>query len=395
MKVLVIPNYTNFGENKDINRDSFLLVFKSFLDNTKIGKEWEFVLPYPAESNHPGIINHIDYPNVSLRQMEKIDPFPPKMRVDYPYKYFDKLLAKEEFNLVWSHLPEWTHEFKITRIYNKTQPIIGYCHWWEIRDNGAREDNSFWRNVRGMLDMKVCGVNSQWVKELVLTRAGEVFQPHIVDKLRDIIQPWYLGCDDYVESKGYTPKTIVFNHRDNVYTGSEWFFQTMDALWKERQDFEVWTTLKDMGKPYTRYIGHADRDVYMNKLSQAHFGVGCFQTYSAWSMSTTDGLSRGVPYLLPNGMCYPEMVGSDYPLLYNSKDEFKDMVVKLLDGEIARPDVTHLAKALLWENSLKSWDIENNFVKNIRIMEKAEPLVKEKKDIAPSESAKEFINFEE
>ena len=40
MRVLVIPNYTNFGMAKDINRDSFLLVFKSFLDNTKIGKEW-------------------------------------------------------------------------------------------------------------------------------------------------------------------------------------------------------------------------------------------------------------------------------------------------------------------------------------------------------------------
>ena len=46
MKVLVIPNYTNFEQVKDINRDSFLLVFKSFLDNTKIGKEWEWILPY-------------------------------------------------------------------------------------------------------------------------------------------------------------------------------------------------------------------------------------------------------------------------------------------------------------------------------------------------------------
>ena len=38
MRVLVIANYTNFGQVKDINRDSFLLMFKSFLDNTKIKK---------------------------------------------------------------------------------------------------------------------------------------------------------------------------------------------------------------------------------------------------------------------------------------------------------------------------------------------------------------------
>ena len=60
------------------------------------------------------------------------------------------------------------------------------------------------------------------------------------------------------------------------------------------------------------------------------------------------------------------MVGKDYPLLYNGKKEFKDMVVKLLDGDIERPDVTNIAQSLLWENQLKSWDIENNFIKNAR-----------------------------
>jgi hypothetical protein len=368
MKVLVIPNYTNIG-GKDINRDSFLLVFKSFLDNTKIGKEWEWVLPYPDMKNHPGIINMFDYPNVSLRKMDGVASFPPKMRVDYPFRFFDKLLDKETFNLVWSHLPEWTHDFKITRIYAKSQPIIGYSHWWEIPDNGARSDNSLWKNIRGMLDMKVCGVNSEWVKQLVLKRAAEDFKPHIIERLDKIIQPWYLGCDTATPSAGYKPKTIVFNHRDNVYTGSEWFFKTMDSIWEERQDFEVWTTLKTMDKPYAKYIGHPDRNVYLNQLAQAHFGVGCFQKYSAWSMSTTDGLSRGVPYLLPDGMCYPEMVGDDYPLLYDSKQKFREMVIDLFDGKIERPNVTALAEALLWENQLKSWNIEENFTKTARVFD--------------------------
>jgi hypothetical protein len=83
-------------------------------------------------------------------------------------------------------------------------------------------------------------------------------------------------------------------------------------------------------------------------------------------MSATDGLSRGVPYLLPNDFCYSEMVGDDYPLLYNGKDEFKEMVVKLLDGVIKRPDVTHIAESLLWENQLKTWNIEENFINKAR-----------------------------
>jgi hypothetical protein len=61
------------------------------------------------------------------------------------------------------------------------------------------------------------------------------------------------------------------------------------------------------------------------------------------------------------------MVGNDYPLLYNGKKEFKEKVIGLLDETIERPDVSNIAKALLWENSLKSWDIENNFENMARI----------------------------
>ena len=53
-----------------------------------------------------------------------------------------------------------------------------------------------------MLQMKVCGVNSQWVKNLVIERAKETFKPHITDKLEKIIQPWYLGCDSATPSNG-------------------------------------------------------------------------------------------------------------------------------------------------------------------------------------------------
>ena len=365
----IIPNYTNFGMAKDINRDSFLLVFKSFLDNTEIGKMWNWILPYPDFDNHPGIINQFEYPNVELVKMDGLDPFPPKMRVDYPHKFFNRIIEKHQsrFNLIWSHLPEWTNLYKITRIYNANQPIIGYCHWSEIPENGARTDNSFWTNIRGILQMKVCGVNSNYQKSVILKNAALDFQPHIVEKLDEIIQPWYLGCDTATPSQGYDEKTIVFNHREGVYTGSKWFWESMDELWKERQDFKVYTTLKEMGKPYTKYIGAADRKVYLNQLSKAHFGVGTFQGYSAWSMSTTDGFSVGVPYLLPNDFCYPEMVGNDYPLLYNGKKEFKEMVVKLLDGDIPRPDVTKLAESLLWESQIKEhWNVEKNFIGNLR-----------------------------
>jgi hypothetical protein len=43
------------------------------------------------------------------------------------------------------------------------------------------------------------------------------------------------------------------------------------------------------------------------------------------------------------------------------------MVIKLLDGDIPRPDVTNLAQSLLWESQIKEhWNVEKNFIGNLR-----------------------------
>ena len=92
-----------------------------------------------------------------------------------------------------------------------------------------------------------------------------------------------------------------------------------------------------------------------------HMGVGCFQKYSAWSISTTDGLSQGVPYILPNGMCYPEMVGDDYPLLYKSNNagSFKDTIESMLDNPTARDEANKYLEPKLegfrWNERVTKW----------------------------------------
>jgi len=326
---------------------------KSFLTNSEYDN-FQFIIPYPD-----GYIptDFGKYPNVKLMNMGKISTFPPMMRIQFPTSFFKKLLADEQIDIIWSHLPEWTNQLLVARRYSTTtQNIFGYCHWWEISDNGAYAHNTFINNIQGMLKMKVCGVNSQWVKDLILTRASEIFNEKIIDRLRKIIQPWYLGCDEW--KAGTTePKTILFNHRDDAYTGSKWFFKEMDKLWETRKDFKVLTSIASVDKPYVKSIRHPDRAIYMENLGSANLGVGCFQTYSAWSMSVIDGLSRNVPYILPRGLCYEEMVGSDYPLLYDGKKEFVKLITDYLDGKIDRPNTKEIAEKLYWKNSLKNWEI--------------------------------------
>ena len=72
----------------------------------------------------------------------------------------------------------------------------------------------------------------------------------------------------------------------------------MDEVWKERQDFKVYTTLVEIDKEWNEHINTESRDEYMNTLKNMKFGVGCFRNYSAWSIPTTDGFSVGVPYYI-------------------------------------------------------------------------------------------------
>jgi hypothetical protein len=176
----------------------------------------------------------------------------------------------------------------------------------------------------------------------------------LIDKLDAIIKPHYLGVDR-VESKGKTiEKSVIFNHRANGYTGWNWFVDAMDRLWEKRQDFTVYTTYAKIDRPWNKQINEPTREGYIEFLKRMKFGVSCFEGYSAWSISTTDGLSVNVPYLLPNKLCYPEMVPTDYPYLYTGRDEFIEKFEEMLDNELTY-DTTKIANKMLWGNRISEW----------------------------------------
>lgn len=356
--ILIIPNYTYFGDGKDINKDSFVLVLSSFLKYSEGYDNIRFIVPYPRHHIPTSLSK---FPNVDLQPMGMVSTFPPLMRVQFPSAYFRKVFTDEKIDLIWSHLPEWTNRSLITRRYNPTQEVIGYCHWWELKDNGGYTYNSFVDNINGILRMRVCGVNSQWVKDLVIKRAGEIFNKDVTDRLQNILQPWYLGIDDYKEGqiKNGIP-TFLFNHRINEYTGGEWFFNTMDEFWKDGYQFKVYVTSSDIKKPYVENVGSVDRETYLENISKATIGIGAFNKYSAWSMSVTDGLSVGVPYLLPKGLCYEEMVGDNYPL-YNDRSDLKGQIEMILQNRLSysHMDLKPIVDKLKWKYTLQNWNVKD------------------------------------
>ena len=366
-KVLVYPNITYM---KDLEKDSYVVVLRNVikeLNKVRDDIHWTILSPYEVKS--------LIFPNTTQLPIE-LPSYPNAMRTHFNHKQIMKTIdwKKNDYDIVYSHLPE--HTLQLSNMFvnetNISPKFIGYCHWFEVPENTAYSKKMLMHNIAGILEMDECGVNTEWLKDLVLDKAREVYHSRIISQLDNIIQPHYLGVDDISTGYKYTPKTILFNHRDNEYTGYTWFVKQMDELWEKRQDFKVYTTLTDLDRPYAERVKLSSRDDYLNFVRSMHMGVGCFKKYSAWSISTTDGLSQGVPYVLPNGMCYPEMVGEQYPLLYDGVDGFKSTIEYMLDNPKAREEANNYLSPKLngfkWSERVLKWFDDWKYFDELKVM---------------------------
>ena len=366
-KVLVYPNITYM---KDLEKDSYVVVLRNLikeLNKVRNDIHWTILSPYEVKS--------LIFPNTTQLPIE-LPSYPNAMRTHFNHKQLMKTIdwKKNDYDIVYSHLPE--HTLQLSNMFvnetNINPMFIGYCHWFEVPENTAYSKKMLMHNIAGILEMEECGVNTEWLKDLVLEKAREVYHSRVVSELDHIIQPHYLGVDDISTGHKHKHGTILFNHRDNEYTGYTWFVKQMDELWEKRQDFKVYTTLTDLDRPYAERVKLSSRDDYLNFVRSMHMGVGCFKKYSAWSISTTDGLSQGVPYILPNGMCYPEMVGEQYPLLYKGSDGFKSTIEYMLDEPKAREEANNYLAPKLndfrWSERVLKWFDDWKYFDELKVM---------------------------
>ena len=360
-KILVYPNITYM---RDLEKDSYVVVLHNVIKElNKIRDDIHWTILSPTD------IKSLTFENTTQIPIN-MPSYPNAMRCHFNYEEIKKNLRWKytDYDVLYSHLPEHTLNM-INLLENDTNinpKVVGYCHWYEVPENTNYSKTMLMNNVAGMLEMEECGVNSEWLKDLVLDKVARTYHPRIVHSLEEIIQPHYLGIDKVDMKSKPTGNNIIFNHRDNEYTGFRWFINQMDLLWEKRQDFTVYTTLADIDRPYARRVKISSRDEYLKFLKSMKVGVGCFQKYSAWSISTTDSLSMGVPYVLPNKLCYPEMVGKDYPLLYNNSKEFLQNIEDVLNSDFVRGvAVTYLKKSIndfKWEKRVPSWFNKWNFL---------------------------------
>lgn len=355
-KVLVYPNIT-FA--KDLNKDSYVVVINNIITNLeKIRQDihWTLLLPQKLSIFNRDNIEQIIY---------TLPTYPNQMRCHFDSEAFLKAVdwKNNDFDVVYSHLPEHTLQVKnvLFNVTNLKPEFIGYTHWSEFPEVTEYPMTLIDHNFLGLNEMKTCGVNTDSQKELIVKHAAKHLNSGVVDALKLILKPQYLGWEipDYERVKKLT-KTIVFNHRPHEYKSYPWFLDQMDKLWKTRQDFRVWVPLAaQCDRQYIDIGMNATRYEYLSHLSGCTVGVCGKQKYAGWSVSATDGMSVGVPYVFCDEKYYRELA-ANAGLYYTDDDSFMSNIVMILDNPHLRLKYSEQAlgrfKECTWDSTIKPFN---------------------------------------
>jgi len=85
-----------------------------------------------------------------------------------------------------------------------------------------------------------------------------------------------------------------------------------------------------------------------------------------WSMSAVDAMACGLPTLCPDYACFPEIVGSESPLLFSSFRGFKEILMLLLNDRGFYEEQSEYCR-----RRAEQFDVKHTAQKFIRIFEQA------------------------
>ena len=352
-KVLVIPNITN---SQNIEKDSFVdVIYNHIIGLKSIGSYyWHIILPKPVAKLN---LDHVN------QHIMPISGDMINMRVAFP-KEIIGLLQKLEYDIVYSHLPDW---YMVARYTDKK--IIGYAHWWELKTCNAEDIKNRFRNISaeiiGVLKMDTCFLNTQDQKNRVIDEAKEWFNDEQIKLLEEKLQVWNLGVsqDNIVkEASANKEKIIVFNHRAAAYKGYPHFIELMSEYRKKRTDFTVWVPQLNEPPQYNWIDStKVSKDEYYKKLQTCTVGVQMRQTNYGWSVAATDCMMNGTPMIFQESLCYREIDPDG--MFFKYKKDFFNMLDMLLDDEQFRKSKEKLVIE-------RTKQISNNEVKMLQTLHK-------------------------
>lgn len=141
------------------------------------------------------------------------------------------------------------------------------------------------------------------------------------------------------EEERYERPTIFYNHRLAGYKRYMAAFRLLHEIHGERGgDFDVQISYQDGDKsnvirrkfPFVRIVRNDTREDYLREMARCHVNV-TNSSYEVLPVAVIESIGMGHVVIAPRSICFPELMGEDYPFLYRNRKEEKRMINDVLD----------------------------------------------------------------
>ena len=378
------------NNNKWTSADSNINMMVGIITELLEKTEWDFyilIAPIKDFSDISSYSELLDSPRVHFIEYTFIvDAF--LNRQHFNVTEFSNVFYKlPTIDIIWNNLTEISRNIKTFIHYKKfNTKLITCCYWMdtpEINEPKVDYDISYqYRQFDGFLCSDICAFTCKSTAEAFFVNVRKVYNDKFIRQIRKKSVIWDFGfssneASSYRIVEKFKKKTIVFGNRLSGinYTHHLEFIEAVNALYKDRQDFQVIFTnpsgkysfaeLKELITPLCVYKESIlSRKEYFELLWKSDISIhlfekerygGCFHRESVFC----DNLA-----ICLNIFEYNRIHEDTYPYYVNSNfDNFKEILNHALDSSNYYPQ-SALAQKIKRNNLDSSFELVSDIVIN-------------------------------
>lgn len=343
---MVILVYPMLSAKNYVNKDSNYVYLKVLINEMiRQRPDWYFIYPFPENEGWSYIEEPEFWDRKNIIRIGKYFPIAKKDNVvHYDMKFWKRIIKKYGIDIMWTQVTEIGQNlpFVAPTFDIKARPIVVNQHHYIIHKSMPYPVESQLNLLLNQLssarvvDMNV--FNSDYTRQLVEENAEEYWG----DKFKmnyEIIKMGVLNEELFnrfdIKDK-YDKFTIHYNHRLQDFKKWRTTFNILNELYKEGYDFNLVITGEGKQQVLKKYpfVIFKDNlisyDSYIEELSKGHLNT-TNTTIETFCIAGIESMGAGEVLVAQNGLTFPELVSGDYPYLFNTQREQKEMIKGLME----------------------------------------------------------------
>ena len=399
MFIFVVPMYSK----QELNADSNYVVYTALIRAMAKSKpHYHFIIPFPdAKSGYK-------YENDGFFKLSNVTRIPQRIAtqkkvnaISYDASFYLEIFRTFGIDVIWANLVECgaallqTHESSYELV---GRPVLCVAHNYVIHKSLPYP----WDSMKAVALHQIMGAiaadtnvfNSRHCEWMFYDTAQQWINPKTIDAIKQksvLINYGTLEDDLRYSEKNNDIPIIAYNHRLQGYKNYKITFAMLNELYQAGYKFKVRymnNTSEHLSHitdyPFLEVVLCANRAQYLVALRGCDLNITNSQ-HETFCIAAIESMALGQPLIAPNAVTFPEITGGDYPFLFSTPQQQKQMTIEMITsrelrqkwGRILSEYVIRNYNTALWAEKYSQLWQDHNGALNVHAPDDAEMAVKQ------------------